>query len=78
MKVEGDISSTINPGSLLLASLISYLTCAVAASVAMKIKMVAASTVDFTSCQTPSVEEFASKVVLMLIIWACLLDLVKK
>ncbi len=36
------------------------------------------SALDFTSSRAPSIEEFASKVVLMLITWACLLAFVKK
>lgn len=48
------------------------------ASVPMKVGIMATSAIDFTSCQTPSIAEFASKVVLMLVIWACLLALVKK
>ena len=47
-------------------------------TVTMKIEVMATSAIDFTSCQPPSLEEFASKAVLMLVIWACLLALVKK
>ena len=36
------------------------------------------SAVDFTSSRAPSIDEFALKVVFMLIVWACLLAFVNK
>lgn len=44
----------------------------------MMLNLPTTSAIDFTSSRAPSIDEFASKVVLMLITWACLLASVKK